>query len=209
MTDGPLTPRKRPIYLVIALVLAFALGTGGWMSGCETIQYYKADDIVLRTDTSLKEESERPRLKAATEHYIAVRDGAKKRAFPLGVASFLLGAALLSLAARGLAGRRGGRSALVQVVGVQAVLAVVAFVATREVRWAETEMRVIEAMANSPRAATTADERVQIEGISRAFAKVMGPAVLGVRSVFALAIIFALTRPRVRDLMEASAASDP
>ena len=56
-TVDPQPPKKRPLYLVAALALSFALGTGGWVGGCESIGYYHGDTNLSHTDLPLKDES--------------------------------------------------------------------------------------------------------------------------------------------------------
>lgn len=183
------------------------LGTGGWVGGCETISYYQADPALLKGAAPIKNPDERPRYEAATDQWMLARDMGKKHAFPLGVAAFVLGAAILSLAARGLAGRPGGRSALVQVVSVQAVLALVAFVGTREIRWAEREHDVASVMAGQP-AFPTPEERLVQERAWRAFWTLFTPAALGIRTLMALFVVLALTRPTARELLEPAGAEE-
>lgn len=195
-------PKKRPVYLVAALAIAFALGTGGWVGGCESIAYYNAEPSSMRVDLPLKDESERPRLDAALDRWFAARDAGRRQAFPLGVAAFVLGAAILSLAARGLAGKAGGRSALVQVISVQAVLAIVTFAATRDIRWAERDVDVIRTMGNAPRPFPNKEEHDRQERFTRGFLELLTPATLGARTIVAFLVVFALTRPRARELLE-------
>ncbi len=198
----PSPAKKRPLYLVAALALAFALGTGGWVGGCESIAYYHAEASSMRVDLPLKDESERPRLDRALERWFAARDAGRKHAFPLGVAAFVLGAAILSLAARGLAGKPGGRAALVQVISVQAVLALLTAASTRDIRWAERDVDVIRTMGNAPRPFPNKEERDRQERFTRAFLELLTPATLGARTLAALLVVFALTRPRARDSLE-------
>lgn len=201
------SPNKRPRYVLAALALCFALGTGGWVGGCEAIAYYHSDPAAARFNAPLKDESVRPRLDAATDQWRAARDTGKKHAFPLGVAAFVLGAAILSLAARGLAGKPGGRSALVQVVSVQAVLAMVTFGATNEIRWAEREVEVVNAMGNAP-PSPSHEERDRQERMMRGILTLFSPAALGARTLLALFVVFALTRPRAREHLEPAGAEE-
>ncbi|HQY64959.1 MAG: hypothetical protein IPF92_29090 [Myxococcales bacterium] len=209
MSTVPPTPaKKRPLYLVAALAMAFALGTGGWVGGCENVAYYHAEPSAMRVDLELKDEAERPRLDRAIERWFTARDAARGHAFPLGAAAFVLGAAILSLAARGLAGKPGGRSALVQVLSVQAALAVVTFAATKEIRWAERDVYVVRSMGNAPRPFVSREERDRHERVTRALLEFLAPAMLGARTLVALLVIFALTRPRARELLEPASAEE-
>jgi hypothetical protein len=198
------SPSKgRPFFLVLAFVVCFMLGTSGWVTGCETISYYQADETQVRAAGPVIHNLEdKPRVDATTDHYIRVRDDAKKVAFPLGVAAFVLGAALLSLAARGLAGKPGGRSAL-----AQTVLAYVSFGATREVRWAEREKIVAEGLAGAKPPPPPA-ERAQVEAGFRGLLTLFYPAMLGVRTMMALFVVLALTRPKARELLEPAGAEE-
>jgi hypothetical protein len=203
------SPSKgRPFFLVLAFVVCFMLGTSGWVSGCETISYYQADETQVRAaGPVIRNPEDKPRVDATTDHYIRVRDDAKKVAFPLGVAAFVLGAALLSLAARGLAGKPGGRSALVQIVIAQTVLAFVSFGATREVRWAEREKGVAEALAGA-KDPPPPEARAQVEAGVRGLLMLAFPALLGVRTMMALFVVLALTRPKARELLEPAGAEE-
>lgn len=209
MSPNPAKPaKKRPFYLLAALAMAFALGTGGWVGGCENIAYYHAEPSAMRVDLELKDETERPRLERALDRWLSARDAARGLAFPLGVASFVLGAAILSLAARGLAGKPGGRGALVQVLAVQAVLAVATFATMKEIRWAERDVYVVRSMGNAPRPFASVEEHDQQERVTRALLVFLTPATLGTRTLMAALVIFALTRPRARELLEPAGAEE-
>jgi len=205
--DSP--PKKRPFFLLLALVVSFMLGTSGWVSGCATIAYYNAGDpSALKTGAiPEKNAAERPRYEAAVDQWVIASDAGKRHAFPLGVAAFVLGAAALALAARGLAGRQGGRSALVQVLSVQAVLAFVTFGATREIRWAERERDVAGQLLAMPPFASP-DERLVHERGVRALYTLIGPAAMGMRTLMTLFVVLALTRPSARELLEPAGAEE-
>jgi hypothetical protein len=132
----------RPWYLLVALIAAWLLGAVGLMSGGSIVAFYREDASELRQsldrdEEHLLSEDERALLRERTERLNDVLERAKKREFPLGVGTLVLGGAMVALAARSMSGREGARGALVQVTLARAALVAAAFFLTADVRAAE------------------------------------------------------------------------
>jgi hypothetical protein len=206
-SGGVRGPRKRPWYLVAALVGAWIFGATAMSEGCAEISFYKSSDRVELAQTAAQELGRDIDPAAAvplTEHYYSVLDGAKNRVFPIAVAALLLGAAMWGLAAGAMAGRSGARSALVQVIAVHAALIVVNFAITPDVRAAEAEARAkVIALSPMPRAGPVREgRRLLIEHTA------VIPVVRASMRLFGYGLVLlALTRRRTREFFEASGAA--
>jgi hypothetical protein len=139
-SDPPPGPRrKRPWYLMAALVTAWLLGAMGLMSGGSIVAFHRESASEVRKSLDRDEErffdpDERALFREKSEHFYQVREQAEKREFPLGVATLLLGGAMVALAARSMSGREGARGALVQVTLARAALVVLAYLLTPDIR---------------------------------------------------------------------------
>jgi hypothetical protein len=123
------------VFLLVALALTMVFGMAGWLSGCATIQEYRTPtDGFEQQVQQLPSAEDRDAARVAHERYQAAMDANKSRQYPLGVAEFLLGAAMMALTVRTFAGRTGARSMLLQVTAGQAVILVVAYFMTRDAR---------------------------------------------------------------------------
>ena len=112
--------RKRPWYLVLALLAALAFGANGARSGWDSIVLYRNPVDASLAGQGISAEAERAAVVASVEAYVRTLDAAKSRGWPLAVASLLLGASTLFFAMRALGGSGGARAALVQLVLAQA-----------------------------------------------------------------------------------------
>jgi hypothetical protein len=199
--------RKRPWYLVAALVGAWILGATAMNKGCAEIAYYKATDhaeLVQAEAETFGPEADHTAVVQAIERYCGVKDGARSRVFPLAVSAFLLGAAMWSLAAGAMANRDGARSALVQVIAVHALVLVLAFAITPDVRAAEAERISKHAAltAPMPRAGPLRVlQRTVIEHSS-----VIPVLEQSLRLICYALVLVALTRRRTREFFEAARA---
>jgi len=196
MSDTP----RRPWYVIAALIGALLLGASGWLSGCNTITFYR--EPVDTSFEKLEDKVAREQAKKAADRYIVALDSARPRAFPLGAATFVLGAAIVALVVRAFAGQSGARSALVQVLSVQAGLAVLTYLITKDVREADivylTEMSKLAPPGRAP---------PNVAPLETA-ARVLLPALVMLRSAFSGLLVFALTRPRAVASFEAAAVSE-
>lgn len=174
---------QRPWYLVVSLVVAWLLGALALMAGGSVITFFKQDAGELqqaldRDEERVPDPEERVLFRARTERLDDAHDRAKRREFPLGVATLILGGAMVAMSARAMSGREGARGALVQITLARAALSVVAFLITPDVRAAEF-----------------------------AVASLLGYASIGktiFETVACLLVVIALTRPRSRDFFRAA-----
>ena len=193
-----------------ALIASWIYGAHVLGGGYEVLAFFRGErpDIHEMTD-SIKTTEAREAAFAAGEQWVAVREGAKKREMPFGAASLLLGAAMVLLAARSMAGREGSRRALIQVVVVHAAVMTGAYFWTKDVAAAEVAFSarlgegVTAAMTSSfPDPAT----RQGAEALRPIIEHALAPLTLLMGMAFSALIVVALTRPRARAFFRNTAA---
>jgi hypothetical protein len=201
---GGVRGARRPWYLVVALGICMFFGAGGWISGCQTIaEYREPGGAVERQVEMLPTTEDREAARASYERYTAVLEAAKKRQFPIGIAEFLLGAAILALTIRAIAGRNGARTLLVQIMAAQAALVLVGYFLTGDVRNAWLSHYGFTGHLMSP--PDSIERALWHPGMIEAFAGATWSAWIGVRSLLSVIAVVALTRQRTLDFFEASA----
>jgi len=197
--------RKRPWYLVLALLGALALGTTGACSGWSTVTLYREPVDPALQAQGVTDQADRAAIESRVEAYVRTLDAAKSRGWPLAVATLLLGGAIVVFSMRALGGSRGARVALVQLVVAQAGLNGLGYWLMRDVF--DSELRFIEAR----QAAEFHDkvpDRPHADEMSRATAsmlRVANPIALALRTLGSVLVVVALTRRRSRDFFDASA----
>lgn len=203
--SAPAIRTARPWYLGVALALALLFGIGGWNDGCNTISEYRdvRDDSTALVE-GLSNAAEIAAVEAATAEYIAVREAAKNRAFPLGVAAFLLGAALLTFSAQAMGGRSQARTLLVQLVVAQLVLVIATSFLTADVWKARTQQWRRAQIAHLHESTTDVAQVEQFEQISGKVMRLLGPTYLLLRTLASSFILIALTRSRTRAFFDAA-----
>jgi hypothetical protein len=193
-------PAKRPWYLMAALVASWIYGAQALSDGYDQIAFFRGDrpDIHEVTD-SIASADARAAAFAAGENWIAVRESASRREMPFGVASLLLGGAMVLFAARSMAFREGSRSKLVQVVVVHAGIVAATFMFTRDVAYTEAAFHLSVGMS-SPMTHTfgNAETTQQAKEMMPAMLRLAGPLALLMSVTFSSLIVVALTRPRAR-----------
>lgn len=200
---------KRPRYLAVALVGALVFGAGCWTEGCSRLEFYRGGhDQAQALNASIKSDTDRARSEALYHRFTEVADEARRRALPLAAATFVLGAALLALAARGLAGKTNTRSALIQVVTAQAAVVVVGYFLTQDVRNAELDWEVERTLIHQ-RETLPPDQYEQVVPMMHGMRRVGVPGWLVFRTLASALIVFALTRPRSREFFEAAGKTVP
>jgi hypothetical protein len=182
-----------------ALVAAWIYGARLMGDGYEELAFFRGEspDIHAYTDKIPGAEARETAL-AAGEHWLAVKESAKRREMPFGAASLLLGGVMVLFAARSMAGREGSRSALVQVVAVHATVMVLSFGLTRDVAAAETAFEMAYTEGVQPgllQRFGTPDDRRRAEAMRPT---VLPAFYLLMREAFVALIVIALTRPRAR-----------
>ncbi len=201
--DGPLVPKKSR-YLTVALVVALLFGAGCWTEGCGRLAVYGGDhDYAQTLHAAIDSKEDRERTEALYLRFTEIAYEARGRAVPLAAAIFVLGAALLALAARGLAGKPNTRKPLVQVVAVQAAVVVLAYFVSRDVRAAELDWDFERTLIHQ-RETMPPDQYQQLVPMARAIRLLGPPTWLVLRTLASALIVVALTRPRTRQFFEAA-----
>lgn len=194
----------RPRYLVVALVVALVFAAGCWTEGCARLQFYRGGrDAGAVLNAQIHDDGDRAQVEDLYKRYTDTAENARGRAVPMAAAMFVLGAALLALAARGLAGRTNARSALVQVVAAQAIVVVASWFVMRDVTEAELDWHLARTLAQQ-REALKPEEFVKVAPVVRDARRWGGPAWLVVRTVASALIVIALTRRRSREFFDAA-----
>jgi hypothetical protein len=199
-SNPPPGPHKRPWYLMAALIASWIYGALALGAGYDQISFYRGDrpDLHAQTDQIASEEGREAAL-AAGEHWLAVRESAEHRLIPFGVASLLLGGAMVLFAARSMGFREGSRNKLVQVVVVHAGIVAAAFFCSRDVTAAEAAFMVtVGRGAIVTRGLGDPAAIQQMQAIAAAAARALGPLSLLMSVAFSGLIVIALTRPRAR-----------
>ncbi|MEO8878004.1 MAG: hypothetical protein ABI461_20600 [Polyangiaceae bacterium] len=197
----PASGPRRPWYLVGALLFAWIFGAAAFIDGCNNAMLLHQGHIDLADKfTGAASDTLRAAEIAATEQYFDVWFAAHNRLFPLNVAGFLLGAALVWAAARAMAGRSSARSPVMQIALAQAVLAIVTFVLTPDVRAAQIALALSQVRDSGGDADAVAWVTRNYPRIAR-FAMV---GFLAARTFFAMAIVVCLTRAKARAFFEAT-----
>jgi hypothetical protein len=197
--------RRRPWYLLLALIGALVFGALGGSEGYDRVVIYRGEG----TDPSavvqgITDDADRSALSTQIERWYAALDAARDRSWPLGVATALVGFAVLVFAFRAMAGRGGARPVLVQLVTVQAGLGIASFWLLREVNAAEKDVLAAKIVADVH---GQVPERARADDMARVkvrFVRALPPVVLVLRTHGSALIVFALTRPRTREFFEAA-----
>jgi hypothetical protein len=193
------------------LIGALVFGAGCWTEGCNNLAFYRGErDYSASVNASIHDDAERSHAESLFKRFIEVSEDARGRAVPLSAAIFVLGAALLALTARGLAGRSNPRSALMQVVAAQAMVVVLSYFLTRDVREAELDWQ-LDSWLIHQRETLPPDQFQKVVPTVRDLRRLVPPGWLAFRSLASALIVFALSRPRARAFFEAAAppALDP
>ena len=178
--------RKRPWYLVLALLGALTLGTLGASVGWSRVLLYRDAIDVSVEGIGIADEAQRKLVVQRAQECIAALDAAKSRGWPLAVASLLLGSAILVFGVRTLGGSSGARTALVQLVIAQATVNAADYYLMRGA-W-NAQQRLYEAK----QAATT---HVEVNSFAATALSTLASAL----------VVFGLTRPRSRRSLDAVA----
>jgi hypothetical protein len=182
-------------------VAGWIYGAQALVEGYDTIAYFRGESIDTHTlADDVNDVSARESIVALADRWNAVRDAAKGREFPLGIASLLLGGTMILFAARSMSGRDGARSALIQVVIVHAGLVIASYWLMRD------EMRAAVLLEQAHTEASLRQAGASItpewEHLYAVAGKIAPAIAVGVRSLASALIVLALTRPRVRAFFE-------
>jgi hypothetical protein len=184
------------------------LGAGCWTEGCDRMRFYKTPafyngepEPAHSVNAAIQSDVDRARAEALYQRFAEVADEARKRAFPMAAATWVLGAALLALAARGLAGKSNTRGALVQVIIAQAAVVVATYFVTPDVRNAELDWEVERTLIHQHETLSS-EKYEQTVPMMRAIRRFGAPGWLAWRTLVSALIVVALTRPRSRAFFE-------
>jgi hypothetical protein len=196
--------RKRPWYLVLALLGAMALGTTGAYGG-----YNQAALYFMPVDPSVAGEGiadplDREAVVSRAEAALHVLDAAKSRGWPLYVATLLLGGATLLFAMRTLGGSAGARTVLVQLVVAQAAVGVASHFLLRDVF--EANLRWVEAKeAADLHASGASHDALPLPTTS--VLRAAGTIAIVLRTLGSALVVVGLTRSRSRAYFDRTAAT--
>lgn len=200
---------RRPRYLVVALVAALVFGAGCWTEGCGRLAFYRGErDHGGALNASIKDDEDRARAESLYQHFVSTADAARGRAIPMAAATFVLGAALLALAARGLAGKSNTRSALMQVVAAQAAVVVAAYFVLKDVRNAELDWEFERSLIQQ-KESLPPEQYAEVVPTVQLMRRWAPPGWLVFRTLASVLIVVALSRPRSREFFEAAAGTVP
>jgi hypothetical protein len=202
-------PAKRPRYLVLALAIALLFGAGCWTEGCSRLAFYRGEhDQSEAMNAAIKSDVDRTRAEALYHRFTEVADQGRGRAIPMAAATFVLGAALLALAARGLAGKTNARTVLMQLVAAQAAIVAVSYFVVRDVRDAELDWEFERTLIHQ-RETMPPDQYERVIPMMKSMRQVGVPGWLIARSLASGLIILALSQKRARAFFEAAGATLP
>ena len=202
----PGAPRKTPRYLLLALVMTLVFGAMGWADGCAKLSFYRGDAELANQRArswAVQNDADRAHADALYQHYTEAADAAHGRTVPLAAATFVLGAAILALASRALAGSANARGPLVQLLTAQVIVAVLVFVLTKNVWHAEWALfwehaRISQRESLPPALSATIAPAIAL------LDAVAAPALFVGRMVLSALVIVALTRQKSREFFEAA-----
>ena len=197
-------PRKRPWYLLVALLGALALGTAGAFQGWTTYVAYHDTIETSGVGRDIADEGERAAVVARVQAYVQTLDAAKSRAWPLGVATLLLGSAMFVFAMRALGGNGSARMVLVQLVVAQAGVNAASYWLLRDVF--EADLRVHEATdAAESHDRVPERDRAEVLRAAEKMRRAGYPIAIALDTLTSALIVFGLTRRRSREFFDAAA----
>jgi hypothetical protein len=192
----PTAARKRPWYLVLALLGALALGSSGASTGWTRMVLYRQPIDPSFESDDIADQAEREAIVTRTRAWLQALDDAKPRGWPLGVASLVLGGAVFVFAMRTLGGNPGARTALVQLVVAQAALGIVDY-------WLLRDVWDLTARLEGARLAALAHEHLDPAMLSETAMSM--PIAVGLQTLASALVVLGLTRRRSRRFFEARA----
>jgi hypothetical protein len=195
--------RKRPWYLVLALLGAMAIGTAGLFQGWVIfVSYHEPIDPSI-FGTGIPNEADRLAVIARFESYLQVFEAAKPRAWPVGVGALVLGGAIFVFAMRAMGGSNGARAMLVQLVMAQAGLNAAGYWLLRDVFEADLKVKEAQDAAESLDRVPERDRAELLRAVGR-LRRASYPVELALDTLTSALIVVALTRKRARAFFDAT-----
>jgi hypothetical protein len=204
--NGSMAPpkRKRPWYLVLALIGAVSLGCTGACGGWGMVTLYREPIDPSIVGQHIADEADRTAVVARFQAYLQALDAAKERGWPLAVATLILGTAILVASVRTLRGRGSARKVLIQLIVAQVGLSALSYwLMPRDVF--DADMRFVEANQSADLHERIHD-RPRADELARTGSHVLRaitPIDFSLRAVGSALIVFALTRRRAREVLDA------
>jgi hypothetical protein len=199
--------RKRPWYLVLALLGALALGMTGACNGWAAVTLYREPVDVSLSGEGISDPADRTAVEARVDSYVRTLDAAKSRGWPLAVAGLLLGGAMVIFSMRALGGSRGARAALVQLTVAQAGLTAAGYWLLRDVMEADTRWREASQVADVHERVADRTRAEEVLRAPLAIVRARNPIGFVLSTVGSVLVVVALTRRRSRDFFDAAAAA--
>jgi hypothetical protein len=198
-------PKKRPWYLVFALVLSAMFGACSWNGSCERVMVYR-NQVQLHATPITKvgpTDEERAVIRQREQELYDARDASRKVGLPLAIVASVLGAAIVFFTARLIANRAGAKPFLMQVLAVQFVIAAVAHVALADFDRAEQRLRMEHTKLISKGVKwmqVPPGEEAEQERLYGA----MRHVILALRGVATLGMLVAFSRKRTADFFDSA-----
>ncbi|HEY8087353.1 MAG TPA: hypothetical protein VIF09_05900 [Polyangiaceae bacterium] len=199
--------RKRPWFLVLALLGALALGMTGAYGGWAAWTLYREPVDVSLVGQGFSDPADRAAVQSRVDAYLHTLDAAKPRGWPVAVATLLLGATVVLLSMRVLGGSGGARAALVQLVLAQAGLNAASYWLLRDVVEADTRLFEAHAIAELHERFPTRSRDDLVLQMTRGEARAKNPVGLVLSTLGSLLVVVGLTRRRSREFLETAAAA--
>ncbi len=127
---------RRPLLLLLAMLVCLAMGWSGMVSGCNYIKYYRAPTSSEALAQPEGDTAEQRAMAELVRSFGPLLDSSRKVLVPLSAADLVLSALLVFAATRALGGRPGSWPLAVQAVLANAALTVVTYVLSRSFRGA-------------------------------------------------------------------------
>lgn len=127
-------PQKRPLFLVLMMLLATLMAAGGVLQGCATVQVFRAGTVPERPIAPGADVAVEEATRALERAELAIRLDARRTLLPLGIGNLLLSLLMFVAAWRVLGMRPGSRALATQAIAANAVFALIEYAMTREVR---------------------------------------------------------------------------
>ena len=196
-------PKKRPWYLILALVLCTSFGACGWLDGYQSVLFYRDTSVDVPSYVeALPENAGRAHAREAAKALIDEREASRRKGFPLAVGTFVAGAAVLLFTMRTFANRATSKKLLVQFVALQTALIIAGHFVLWGVRSRISNVEDSSQEALAIAHAKTDADKVQIEQSAKLVYRIR-PGImrvqLSVRLMASLFVILALTRKRTRE----------
>jgi hypothetical protein len=187
---SPRAQPKRPVYLVVALLLVWVVGLFGATEGCQTIDVLHRPDAVRQENGRISDADMAKRREALIDTVLAFR----KTVTPLAVGQLLLGSILTLSAGLTLLGRGQARKLAQQAIIIYALFLPADYLARRPMRAVAIDA-IAEGYTFPPVQQGTSSPEILDQ---RVFFWWVYRGALGLQLFILGAGLFAMTRPRVR-----------